>query len=170
MLKFFSRFKYFDVPLLISLVLLALGGLAALYSISLSGGSTALFWKQLAFLGLGIVGFLFFSFFDYHTLAKANRFAYLIIIGVLIYVLIFGSIVHGGRRWIDFGLFNFQPAEFVKLVVILGLARLLYLKRGQINSWPNIAWSFLYAAIPAGLVIVEPDMGSAIIIDRKSVV
>ncbi len=97
-------------------------------------------------------------------LAKANRIIYVVFILLLVYLEIFGTVIRGGTRWLDLGFFRFQPAEFVKLVVIFGLARLLYLKRGQINSLQTLAWSFAYALVPAGLVILEPDLGSAIII------
>ncbi|MBI5530159.1 MAG: rod shape-determining protein RodA [Candidatus Doudnabacteria bacterium] len=164
MLNFFNRFKYFDIPLLTATLLLALAGISILYSTTLSEDSNTLFYKQLIFLGIGFGGFLFLSFFNYRTLAKANRVIYVVMVGLLLYLEIFGSIVRGGRRWIDLGFFTFQPAEFVKLVVILGLARMLYLKRGQINSFTTLVWSLAYALVPAGLVILEPDLGSAIII------
>lgn len=163
-MSFFHRFKYFDQPLQIAALLIITAGLALLYSTSLSGDSTSLFWRQVVFFAAGLVAFLFFSFFDYHTLTKTNRVIYVVFILVLIYLIFFGSVIRGGRRWIDFGFFRFQPAEFVKIAVILGLARLFYLKRGQINSWRTIAQSLLYALVPAGLVILEPDLGSALII------
>ncbi len=164
MFKFFSRFKYFDVPLLIATLLLALAGLAVLYGTTLSEDSSAIFFRQLAFVGLGLLAFFFFGFFDYNSLSKLNRGVYVAFIILLLYLLIFGSIVRGGRRWISLAFLGFQPAEFVKIVVILGLARLLYLKRGQINSLKTLLWSFLYALVPALLVIAEPDLGSALII------
>ncbi len=164
MLKFFSRFKYFDLPLLTSMFLLIVVGMALLYSTSVTTGATTVFWRQVAFLGIGLVGFFFFAFFDYHTMAKANRVFYVVFVFLLVYLLVFGSAVRGGRRWIDLGFFNLQVAEFVKLIVILGLARLLYLRRGAINAWTNIGWSFLYVIIPASLVVLEPDLGSSIII------
>lgn len=161
---FLKRFKYFDIPLLLTSLILALAGIVILYSTTLSEESPILFYRQLVFLLAGLVLFFFTSLFDYHMLAKANRVIYVIFIGLLMYLGIFGSVVRGGRRWIDLGFFSFQPAEFVKLVVIFGLARLLYLKRGQINSFKTLLWSFAYALVPAGLVILEPDLGSAIII------
>lgn len=164
MLNFFNRFKYFDIPLLAATLLLVLAGISVLYSTTLSEDSASLFYRQLVFLGAGLGGFLFLSFFDYHTLAKTNRIIYVVFVVMLTYLLVFGSVIRGGRRWIDFAFFRFQPAEFVKLVVIFGLARLLYLKRGQINSLKTLLWSFAYALVPAGLVILEPDLGSAIII------
>jgi len=164
MLSFLNRFKYFDIPLLFATILLMVAGGAILYGTTLSGDSGGIFWRQLVFFAVGLAAFLFFSFFDYHTLAKANKIVYVVFIGLLLYLEIFGSIIRGGRRWINVGFFNFQPAEFIKIIIILGLARLLYLKRGQINSVKTLLWSFFYVAVPAALVVLEPDLGSTIII------
>ncbi|MFA5990747.1 MAG: rod shape-determining protein RodA [Candidatus Doudnabacteria bacterium] len=164
MFNFFKRFKHFDIPLLATTLLLSLAGIAILYSTTLSETSNSLFYRQVLILAVGLGISLFLSVLDYHTLAKANRIIYVVFIVLLVYLEIFGSVIRGGTRWLDLGFFRFQPAEFVKLVVIFGLARLLYLKRGQINSFKTLLWSFSYALLPAGLVILEPDLGSAIII------
>lgn len=164
MLNFFGRLKYFDVPLLTTTLLLAISGLAILYGTTLSESGATIFFRQLIFVSIGLGTFFFVSFFDYHSLTKLNRVVYIIFIFLLAYLLVFGYTVKGSSRWIDLGFFRFQPAEFVKIIIILGLARLLYITRGQINSWKIIIWSFLYAVIPAGLIVVEPDLGSAIIV------
>ena len=161
MLKFLAKYKYFDQPLQISIALLGLAGLALLYSTTVASATGSVFYRQLIFFAIGLVFYFFFSFFDYHALAKTNRALYVVFVLLLIYLLVLGSRIRGGRRWIDFGFFNFQVAEFAKLVVILGLARLMYLRRGAINTWKNIGWSFLYTLVPAGLVLLEPDLGSA---------
>lgn len=162
--KFFNSLKYFDIPLLVSSLLLAIAGLAILYATTLSDGSTGIFYKQAMFLGIGLTAFFFTSFFDYHSLTKFNRVLYVVFLVLLIYLLIFGSNIRGGKRWLDLSFFRFQPAEFVKIIAILGLARLMHLMRGKINSWKTIIWSLLYVLIPAGLIILEPDLGTAIII------
>ncbi len=164
MFSFLKKFRYFDVPLQIATILLVVAGLALLYSTSLSGDGNAIFWRQVIFLGLGLLAYIFFSFFDYHSLAKTNKLFYVIIILALFYLLVFGGIIRGGRRWIDFGFFRFQPAELVRLSIILGLARLLYLRRGQINSLSVLSWSFVYTLIPTVLILLEPDFGSALVI------
>lgn len=164
MFNFLNRFKYFDVPLLVCTLLLVAAGLATLYATTLSDASSGIFYRQLVFLCIGLAAFLFFSFFDYHILAKTNRIIYVVLVSLLLYLTAFGSLIRGGRRWVDFGITRFQPAEFVKFTVILGLARLLYLKRGQINSYKTIIWTLAYALVPAALVALQPDMGSAIII------
>src|SRR3989344_3679565 len=160
MLTFLRKFKYLDLPLLLAAFLLSISGLALLYSTSVSSENLGVFWRQVVFVGIGWLGFFFFCFFDYRTLSRGTRFLYLFSVLALFYVLIFGGQIRGGQRWITLGFFNFQPAEFVKVVVILGLARILYLQRGQINSWKSIFSSLLYALLPAGLVLLEPDFGS----------
>lgn len=164
MLRILNRFKYFDVPLLVTTLILVLCGVVILYGTTLSQETHEIFYRQLAFLGLGLGGFFFLSFFDYHNLAKINRIIYVILCALLFYTLIFGLAVKGGRRWLDLGIGSFQPAEFIKLSIILGLSRLLYLKRGQINSPRTLLWSIFYSGIPAVLVMFQPDLGSAIII------
>ncbi len=160
----FSRFKYVDLPLQIGIFLLILVGLALLYSTTLSDPSASIFWKQVIFFVLGLAAFIFFSLVDYHQLAKANRLAYVVAVLLLFYVLSVSTAIRGGRRWISLGGLNLQTAEFVKIIIILGLGRLLYLRRGSINSWTNIFISFLYVIIPAGLILLEPDLGSTIVI------
>lgn len=163
-MNFFHKFKYFDIPLQIATLLLLVVGLALLYSTSLSGETTATFWRQVAFAAAGVPLYLFFSFFDYHQLSKVNRMVYVVSVILLIYLLVAGPDIRGGRRWLPLGFASIQLAEFVKIVVIVSLARLLYLRRGQINSWRNVIQSFLVAFIPAALVLVEPDFGSALVI------
>ncbi len=164
MLRFLHKLKYFDIKLLLAIFLLSMGGLALLYSTSVSSELINVFWRQVIFMLIGWLIFFFFCFFDYHTLTRSHKWLYIITILALIYVLFFGEIIRGGKRWIDLGFFNFQPAEFVKFVLILGLARILYLQRGQINSIKNLIRSFFYVLIPAGLVLLEPDFGSAAVI------
>lgn len=164
MFNFVRRLKYFDVPLLIVSGLLILVGLAIQYAVSLSSGNLGIFYRQAAFSAIGIILFFIFAYYGYHKLAKVNRVVYPLLIFALIYLLIFGDPIRGSARWIDFGFFQLQPAELAKIIIGLGLARWLYLKRGQINSWQNLLITFAYAAIPAALILREPDLGSATII------
>ncbi len=164
MKTFFERFKYFDLPLLIISSLLILAGLAVLYATSRSGDTMEIFYRQSVYVAVGIVLFILFSWSNYQQLAKLNRVAYVVLLFLLAYLIIFGDPIRGSARWIDLGVFNFQPAEFAKLVAILGLARWLYLRRGQINSFSSIILTFIYAVVPAVLIFLEPDLGSASVI------
>ncbi|HEX3099635.1 MAG TPA: rod shape-determining protein RodA [Patescibacteria group bacterium] len=162
--QIFSRLKYFDVPLLIVSGLLLLLGLAIQYAVSVSGDTIEIFYRQLIFSVIGVALFLLFAFYNYHRLSKINRVVYLILILSLVFLLVFGVQVRGSARWIELGFFRLQPAELAKVVVGIGLSRWLYLKRGQINSWTSFLTTFFYAAIPAVLIFLEPDLGSAAIV------
>ncbi len=160
----FPRLRYFDLPLLVVSGLLLMAGLAIQYSVSLSGGTMEIFYRQLIFSVAGVILFLLLASYNYHKLAKINRVVYVLIIFALAYLLIFGDPIRGSARWIDIGFFRLQPAEIAKIIVGIGLSRWLYLKRGQINSWKSLLTTLLIAAIPAVLILREPDLGSAIII------
>lgn len=144
--------------------LLLIVGLAILYSVSVTSDSLTLFYRQMLFAVAGVIAFLLTAFYNYHSLGRLNRVLYPLIILALILVLVFSRQVRGSTRWINFGVIQFQPGEFLKLIVIAGLSRWLYLKRGQINSWKNIILTLLYVLIPAVLVLMEPDLGSTMVI------
>jgi rod shape determining protein RodA len=164
MKNFLPQLKHFDLPLLIVSGLILAVGLVVLYSTSVSGGTLQIFYRQLIFAGFGLIVFFIFSSYNYHKLSKQNRIIYVVLILALAALLIFGREIRGSTRWIDLGFFRVQPAEFAKVIVLTGLSRWLFLRRGQINSWKNIAVTFLYTALPAGLIILEPDLGSALVI------
>ena len=161
---FFERIKFYDLPLLVVSGLLLSAGLAVQYAISLGEGNLEVFYRQAAYAVGAIVLFILLANYNYQRLAKNNRIIYPIIILALIYLLLFGDPIRGSARWIDFGFFQLQPAELAKIVVGIGLARWLYVYRGQINSWRSVGLTFLYAALPAALIFFEPDLGSSVIV------
>jgi rod shape determining protein RodA len=161
---FLERIKYYDLPLLVVSGLLLSAGLAVQYAISLGEGDLQVFYRQVAYSIGAVVVFILLANYNYQRLAKNNRIIYPIIILALIYLLLFGDPIRGSARWIDFGFFQLQPAELAKMVVGIGLARWLYVYRGQINSWRNVGLTFLYAALPATLIFFEPDLGSSVIV------
>lgn len=160
----FSKLKHFDIPLLIAMLLLVISGLAILYGTTGLSENPEVFYRQLVFAVIGLIGFIFLSFFDYHSLSKINRVVYILLLLILVYLLIFGSQIRGGRRWLDFGFGTIQPSELIKLSIIIGLSRLLYLKRGEINSWSILFWSMAFVGLPVSLVLLQPDLGSALVI------
>lgn len=141
-----------------------LAGLTIIYGTSVSGDNLQVFWRQLIFALIGIGAYFFFAFYDYHSITKSNRFFYVGILILLVFVLFFAREIKGSSRWIDLGFFQLQPAELAKLSITLGLSRWMYLKRGQINSWKSIFITLVYIGIPAVLVALQPDLGSSIII------
>ena len=78
-------------------------------------------------------------------------------------VLIFGRVIHGSRSWFVLGSFNIQPSEFAKIATCLALARLLSTFNFNIHQFKSIVRIILIIFLPAGLIILQPDMGSALI-------
>jgi rod shape determining protein RodA len=160
----YNKIKFFDIPLLIVSGLLVSSGLAIQYAISLGEGNLQIFYKQLIYSGAALVTFILVANYNYQLLSKHNRIVYVLLIIGLIYLILFGDPIRGSARWIDFGFFQLQLAELAKIIIAIGLARWLSVNRGQINSWWNFLLTFLYAAIPAALIFLEPDLGSSAIV------
>src|SRR5262249_28355694 len=79
----------------------------------------------------------------------------------LLYVMFFGQVQMGARRWIPLKVFNLQPSEFAKLCVALVLAKFFGENRGA-PTWGDLAVGGLLTAIPLGLIAKEPDLGTAV--------
>ena len=108
------------------------------------------------------------SYFDYELLERWAMPLYFIGIGLLILVHFFGTFKNGSQRWISFGLFEIQPSEFVKVFLVLVLSRTLN-KLGDkkltfIESIPVTLKLIFFTAIPFLLILVQPDLGSSLVI------
>ena len=115
-------------------------------------------------LGFGVAAAM--CVLDYHTLARWSFVAYWLMIICLVAVLIphIGSMRFGARRWIDLGFFQFQPSEFAKLAFILAGANFLSRPPDELKQ-PVIFWKGIgLMLLPFGLILKEPDLGSALVL------
>jgi len=158
--------KNFDWMLFFSALLLISFGLVEIYSIALGQGETDLlnFKKQLFFVLIGIFFLFFFAFLDYHHLRSFSNYFYLFGIALLVGVLFFGETVNGTKGWFSFGGFNMQPVEFAKIVVILFVSRYFSEAALKVNPAKHLLLTGLAALVFVGLVLAQPDFGSALII------
>jgi len=126
------------------------------------------FLRQLMYgVGLGVIFMYFFSRFDYHKLQKWAPLTVLGGMALLVLVLIpgIGLKVANARSWIDFGAFLFQPVEFVKIAMILYLASWYDKRQHHIdNLYYGYLPALLIAGVTAGLVLLQPDVGSMIVL------
>ena len=121
-------------------------------------------------LGFGVAAAM--CVLDYHTLARWSFVAYWLMIICLVAVLIphIGSMRFGARRWIDLGFFQFQPSEFAKLAFILAGANFLSRPPDELKQ-PVIFWKGIgLMLLPFGLILKEPDLGSALVLLPTGVV
>lgn len=153
--KFFKIDFYLFLPII---VLLSLGLL-----ILASLGS---FWRQITFIIIAFIFYIIFANIDYQIFRNYSFISVIIyLIGVLslILVLIFGPITHGITGWFNFGFFSIQPVEFMKFALILILSKFLATRNTDIIHYKNIIVSFIYVFLPCVLVLLQPDLGSLII-------
>src|ERR1700712_2968380 len=114
--------------------------------------------KQMIFLGIGLVVMFAVSVVDYHRLLDISRWAYGFSIVSLLAVLVVGKKVLGARRWINLGGgAHFQPSEWVKLVLILVMARFLWGRAGEGRglSWADVGKAFVLVCLPMALVLKQ---------------
>jgi len=125
-----------------------------------SGGSR-LYLTQLAAIALGTVALAVCLAIDYRSLADRSHLIYGVIVLMLVYVLAFGVVRGGGRRWISLPLFNLQPSEFMKIGLALVLARLFGDSRNRTPSGRDLALGGALTAVPLLLIARQPDLGTA---------
>jgi len=156
----FERRLYFHVDWLLvgAAYLLCAIGVAMIYSAS---GGSRLYLTQLAAIGLGTVALAACLAVDYRSLADRSHLIYGALILLLVYVLLFGVVRGGGRRWIALPLFNLQPSEFMKIALPLVLARLFGDSRNRLPGARDLAIGGALTALPLLLIARQPDLGTA---------
>lgn len=158
-----SRFRNFDWALFLATLPLVAAGLVTMYSFT---GENRYFDRQIIWLGVSVAAFFVFAAIDYRFLRKTNAIiaGYLGLAGVLLSLFLVGSVFKGAQSWIDLGVFAVQPADPMKLVVVLLLAKYFSRRHVEIARFKHIFISGAYAMLPFLLVLLQPDFGSAIII------
>jgi rod shape determining protein RodA len=163
MRKWLSNFRYFDIYIFVSSILLLILGLLMIYSTTL-GSPTNLLLRQAVYAVLGFFGMFVLAFFDYRKIKTNTWWLYLLILAGLILVWFIGRNIRGSTRWIDLGIFRIQPAEFAKLIIVVIMAKFLDQSGEKLKDVRYVILSAVYVAIPAVLILLEPDLGSALVI------
>lgn len=158
-----SSLHHFDWILLLAVILLTCLGILMILSTTLGeSGSYDLAIRQGIFALVGL-GFLFtINRLDYQFLRPISLIFYIVSVVLLVLVFAYGVAAKGSVRWIDLGVFRFQPSELVKISCILLLAD--YMTIHNMKKLLNIAISALIAAIPAALIFLQPDLGSSLVL------
>ncbi len=162
--RFFTNIRQsIDWVLLLStLPILAAG----LFTMNSFGAENYFFNKQLVWIALALASFFIFALFDYHFLRRTSVIAslYVAAIALLFLIFVFGSIAKGAQARFNFGSFALQPADPMKLVLIIVLAKYFSRRHVEIAHIRHILLSGAYTLVPFVLIFLQPDLGSAIII------
>jgi rod shape determining protein RodA len=161
----FERRLYYHIDWALLLAILALCGLgvAMIYSTTSdpTRGNSHLYITQLYAIVIGLAAMVFMLAIDYRTFTDKSHLIYVALLGVLLYVLFFGTAQMGARRWMSFGGLNLQPSEFAKVGVALVLAKFFGENRGT-PGWTDLAIGGALTALPLALIAKEPDLGTAV--------
>jgi rod shape determining protein RodA len=154
----------FDFGLIMPVLVLILIGLTAIYSSTVNHPTASgNFQRQVIW---GIVSFIVFIV-TYSIPTKTFRIiafpTFILSIGVLILVLFLGRRISGARSWLDLGFFGFQPSELGKIATILLMSAFLSGKNTNLNNFKDILLALGIGIIPVVLVLLQPDMGTALV-------
>ncbi|HVV15167.1 MAG TPA: FtsW/RodA/SpoVE family cell cycle protein [Candidatus Paceibacterota bacterium] len=152
-----------DWPSFGAALALSLLGLVTMSSFT---GDDPFFVKQAILICVGVAAFFVASLVDWRILRRSGVAAgiYGAVLVPLIILIVLGHATQGAKSWFDLGPFAFQPVEFVKLALIITLAKYFSRRHTEIRQIRHILISGAYAAIVFVLVALQPDFGSAIII------
>jgi rod shape determining protein RodA len=161
----FERRLYYhiDWALLSAVFALCALGVVMIYSTSSDPTrvTSRLYITQLYAIALGLVAMLFMLTLDYRAFTDKSHLIYIGLLGLLVYVMFFGMVQMGARRWIPLKVFNLQPSEFAKVGVALVLAKFFGENRGT-PAWTDLAIGGVLTLIPFALIAKEPDLGTAV--------
>jgi rod shape determining protein RodA len=163
----YAHFKKLDWILITSSFLLVGFGLLSIYSSSLGKGDFWNFKKQIIFFSIGILTMLIFSFFDWRYFREDP---YLILILYflsllsLIGLFFFAPEIRGTKSWYRVGGLSLDPIEFVKIILVVLLAKYFSSRHIEIYRIRHILLSGFYITLPAVLIFLQPNLGSVLIL------
>lgn len=163
-----DRYLLWTVLLILAVGLLSLSSASAVLSFQRYENNYYFLLRQVAFGAVpGLIMMYVLSRIDYHKWQRLAPLMILLGIGMLVAVLIpgIGFEVGGARRWINFGAFLFQPAEFIKLAVIIYLASWYDKRQHHVDDlYYGFLPSLAITGLVAGLIILEPDIGTMLVL------
>ena len=161
-----------QLPWHVLFLILAIGGFGTVVLFSAAGGSFAPWaWSQgirlMVFLGLAIV----LSWVPMRVWEKIALPGYGVTLAALVAVELLGAVKGGSQRWLDLGFIRLQPSEFMKLFMVLAAARFYAMLPGaEVRRFGGIWPALLLIAMPAALVMLQPDLGTALMITGGGIV
>lgn len=157
--------RNFDFLLFGGVLLLGVIGIVIINSAIAGSPSLIELPKQQAiFLVAGLAVIIILSLIDYQYLASLTTIMYIVIVLLLVFIFVFGNAAFGSRRWFAVGGINIQPSELARQVLIMVLANYFMKTKDDPKNWLWVIKSASIAGFIAFLVIIEPNLSSAIVL------
>jgi len=163
----FKFFKKLDLGIFLSSFSLVLIGLISIFSSSVGLNDFSNFHKQILFAVVSFFILVVFSQTDWSFLKSDSRIIiliYFIFLLLLIGLFFFAPITRGIKSWYKIGEFSFNPIEFIKIIIIIILAKYFSSHHRTIYRTKDILKSFFYILIPSLIIFLQPDLGSVLIL------
>ncbi|MDE6494466.1 MAG: rod shape-determining protein RodA [Bacteroidales bacterium] len=164
-----NTFKNIDKPLLLIYLLLVVAGWFNIFSVVYDPETSAGFslasryGKQLLFIGLAFLIGAVVLLVDIRIFSQFAYLYYGIAIGLLCMVLVLGTEISGAKAWIKIGSFSIQPSEFAKIATCLAFAKYVSQPAMDMKRVRNQIAASLWFLLPMGLILLQPDAGSALV-------
>lgn len=159
-----GNLDYFQI---IPMFALSIIGILFIYGTGqqVGGYAASAFWKkQILWFVIGFCFWIYLAFTDYRNFKHWSVIIYVISVVALVLVLLFGLKIYGARRWLQVAGIRIQPSEFAKFAVLLMLSAVMSLKNFNENKFINILIVAAIAFLPFFLILIEPDLGSSLVI------
>ena len=159
----------FDLILVVATLLVSVIGVVMVYTATrgplLAQGEDpkSFLKKQGLFVVLGVITMLVVAIFDYRRLEPLATVLYWLIVLALVGVFVVGSSAQGAARWFSLGPLQLQPSEFAVLALILAVASYCARREEEGLAWRDVFRLLIMAGIPIVLVLLQPDLGTAMI-------
>lgn len=152
----------FDWLLLGFVLIICALGVLQIYSASMNTKFAGFHIRQMYWIAMGLVLMVAVSMVDYHKLLENSHWLYIAFMVALVATLLVGARVFGAKSWLKLGPLSFQPSEWIKLVLILVIARYFASLPGRDLNFGDIVKAGLLAGVPAVLVLAQPDLGTTL--------
>src|SRR5207302_5985626 len=159
----YVSYRDFDWLLIVFVLMLCGLGVMEIRSATVHTKFAGAHIKQLYWIGGGLIGMFLISLLNYQALLDKVHWMYIAAIASLMGVMVFGQKYLGARRWIKMpGGNHFQPSEWVKLILILAVARYFAELRHRELSWSDFMKAAAIVGVPMLMVLAQPDLGTAL--------
>jgi rod shape determining protein RodA len=159
------RVNDFDWTLLAIVFSISALGVAEIYSSTHASAMAGMQWRQMIWIAVGIAGMLLISQIDYHTLMDQAPILYMFGVATLLVVLVIGHSRFGAKRWVALGGgVNLQVSELMKLIIIIVLARYFSEVRTDRLTLADLLKVGVLTIVPVGLILIQPDLGTAMVL------
>lgn len=156
----------YDFTLIIVVTVLIAFGCLMIYSAgfdSIEKINKGFYQKQIIWFVIGFILMILLTLINYQQLGDYALHIYGFLLVVLILTTIFGTPIRNTRAWLNLGFFSIQPSEFMKLSVVIVLAKYLELRERDMRNFRELLIPSLVVLIPMGIILKQPDFGTAVI-------